>query len=83
MLLSVRGIFKNGVAHPAEPVEGREGQPVIIMFLEEPLAGLITSEEDTAWDALAQLVEDCAVETGITDLAHQHDHYLYGKPKKE
>lgn len=83
MLLSVKGVFKNGVAQPAEPVEGREGQPVVIMFLEEPLDSSVTPDEDSAWDAPAQLVEDCAVETGITDLAHQHDHYLYGKPKRE
>jgi len=28
-------------------------------------------------------VEDCVINTGIEDLAHQHDHYLYGMPKKE
>ncbi len=27
-------------------------------------------------------IEDIAVETGISDLAEQHDHYLYGVPKK-
>jgi hypothetical protein len=42
-----------------------------------------SAEDESAWDALEQLLEVCAVETGITDLAHQHDHYLYGKPKKE
>lgn len=81
-MLYVKGIFQNGVARPTEPVEGREGQPVIITFLEEYFASSIPSEEDTAWDALVQLVEDCAVETGVADLAHQHDHYLYGKPKR-
>jgi hypothetical protein len=29
------------------------------------------------------LIEECTVDTGIPDLAHQHDHYLYGKPKTE
>jgi hypothetical protein len=29
------------------------------------------------WDAFVQF----KVQTGISDLAHQHDHYLYGKPK--
>jgi len=28
-------------------------------------------------------VEDIAVETGISDLAEHHDHYLYGVPKKD
>jgi len=27
-------------------------------------------------------LEDIAVETGISDLAEHHDHYLYGVPKK-
>ncbi len=81
-MLSVKGTFQNGVAHPSEPVEEREEQPVIITFLDEAYAGPTPPADDEAWSALEQLVEDCAVETGIPDLAHQHDHYLYGKPKK-
>jgi len=81
-MLSVTGMFRNGVAQPAQPLKGREGQIVIITFLEDYIARLTTSsEEDAAWDVMMQLVEACAVETGIDDLAHQHDHYLYGKPK--
>ena len=38
---------------------------------------------DAGWDALTALIEECQVDTGITDLAHQHDHYLYGTPKRE
>lgn len=38
---------------------------------------------DTGWDALTALLEDCQMDTGITDLAHQHDHYLHGTPKRE
>ena len=82
-MLSVKGQFKDGVAQPLEPVEGREGQPVIIVFLEEEMAGLMAEELESAWDALEQLIEQSAVETGIPDLAHQHDHYLYGKPKSK
>ena len=85
MLLSVKGMFQNGVARPAEFVKGREGQPVVIIFLEEYPVNSATREvrdEDVTWNTLAHLVEDCAVETGVVDLAHQHDHYLYGKAKK-
>ena len=81
-MLSVKGKFQNGAARPDEPVEEREGQPVIITFLDEGHAGPSPTTDDEAWGALEQLVEDCAVETGIPDLAYQHDHYLYGKPKK-
>ena len=86
MLLSVKGMFQNGVARPAELVKGREGQPVVIIFLEDLLITPTTREkedEDTTWSALARLVEDCVVETGVVDLAHQHDHYLYGKARSE
>jgi hypothetical protein len=38
--------------------------------------------ESRSWDALTQLLAECAIDTGISDLAHQHDHYLYGSPKR-
>ena len=81
-MLSVKGVFQNGVVRPIQPVEANDGQTVIITFLDEGVTSPWLSADESAWDALAQLVEECAVETGITDLAHQHDHYLYNKPKK-
>jgi hypothetical protein len=81
-MLSVKGKFQNGTARPLEPVEGRDGQTVIITFLEEVGVRSGAREEDSAWNTLMKLAEEWAVETGISDLAHQHDHYLYGKPKK-
>jgi hypothetical protein len=79
-MLSVRGRFAGGVAHPAEPVDGREGQTVIITFLDQEPASV--PEAGTTWLDLESLIEACAVETGISDLAHQHDHYLYGTAKR-
>jgi hypothetical protein len=79
----VKGVFRDGVARPAEPVHGHDGEAVIITFLDERVPGSLSPEEHAAWDVLAQLVASCAVETGVTDLAHQHDHYLYNKPKRE
>jgi hypothetical protein len=82
-MLSVKGTFQNGVARPSEPVAEHEGHPVIITFLEEEAVSVSPAAgEEEVWDALSRLVEDCGVETGIADFAHQHDHYLYGKPKK-
>lgn len=85
-MLSVKGTFQNGVARPNEPVEEveeHEGRPVIITFLEEEASTLSqTMVNEEAWNTLSHLIEDCGMETGITDLAHQHDHYLSGKPKK-
>jgi len=77
-MLSVKGIFKNGTALPIDKIEGYEDQPVIITFLKDADLDI---EDD--WDKLYQLIENCAVKTGIGDLAHQHDHYLYGITKKD
>lgn len=81
-MLSVNGTFQDGVAQPDVPVEGHNGQPVLITFLQEDDGSKSSFTDDSAWDTLEQLVEKCGVETGITDLAYQHDHYLYGKPKQ-
>lgn len=37
--------------------------------------------EEDPWDALD--FDTIAVKTGISDLAENHDHYLYGLPKRE
>jgi hypothetical protein len=80
-MISVKGKFKNGVALPLEPVKDfQEGKSVIITFLDEDAA--VLSEKKNGAMSLEDLIEECAVDTGIEDLAAQHDHYLYGKPKK-
>lgn len=44
--------------------------------------GAIDASYDPENDPFLQLIDRCQVSTGIGDLAHQHDHYLYGTPKK-
>jgi len=79
-MLSVKGIFRKGTAFPTEKVDGHENQQVIITFLKDDETGV---DEEGDWDDLIQLVEASIVETGIEDLAHQHDHHLYGTPKRD
>lgn len=55
---------------------------MIITFLEDA-AAVPTSDDSSGWDHLMQIIEQNIVDTGIEDLAHQHDHYLYGKPKQD
>lgn len=81
---SIKGVFRNGVAEPLEEVEDeRNGQSVVITFVngERPAAG--AARDDAAWDQLTTLIDRCQVDTGIPDLAHQHDHYLHNKPKRQ
>lgn len=47
---------------------------------------ILTAEADqvdAGWNSLNALINRCQIETGVTDLAHQHDHYIHGKPKRE
>jgi hypothetical protein len=78
---SVKGIFEDGLAKPIEPVQGHNGRSVTITFVDEDDAPLPAN--DVTWNDLMQFIDDYAVDTGIEDLAHQHDHYLRGTPKQE
>lgn len=80
---SIKGTFQNGVARPLEPVsKEREGEEVIITFVSEKQNSLPSAGNGTEWNALAELLDECAIDIDIPDLAHEHDHYLYGKPQK-
>jgi hypothetical protein len=79
---SIKGTFQNGIARPLEPVsEEHEGQEVVIMFPDEKPSPS-TSTNGAEWNALTELLDNCAVDLDTPDLADEHDHYLYGKPKK-
>ncbi len=42
----------------------------------------IANTENKDFDEFEAIIEDCKIDTGISDLSYQHDHYLYGKPKQ-
>jgi hypothetical protein len=81
-MISVKGTIRNGMALPVEPVtKADEGRSVMITFVDDEPVPPIRSKENGS-KSLEDLIAECQVDTGITDLASQHDHYLYGKPKK-
>lgn len=82
-MLSIKGIFRNGVAQPLDTVAERDGEPVIITFLGTAQTATTSASGGDAWNQLSSLIASCAADTGVADLAHQHDHYLHGKPKYE
>ncbi len=78
--LVVKGVVFGGGVQLSERAVGREGESVLVVF---PEAGLYDEEAyQQDWDALERLLDECAVDTGITDLAEEHDHYLHGTPKR-
>ncbi len=52
-------------------------------FLNERPAAPAKSVQETDYEALTQLLADSQMDTGIEDLAHQHDHYIHGTLKRE
>lgn len=78
---SVKSICHNGTIEVPEGYGQRDGQSVIVTFLEEE-----KQEEDIAdeafWTELDSIIQDCQISTGIEDLAANHDHYIHGTPKQ-
>ena len=68
-------LFDGSVFRPAGPVDLEAGKKYIITVQlppEDPDA-----DEDPAFE-----IASLAVDTQIPDLAEEHDHYLYGSPKR-
>lgn len=78
-MLEIKGKVHNGAVLPLEPISDYyEGKEAIITIADEPESG-----NQSDWDRLFAAIEENQIDADITDLAHQHDHYLYGKPKRE
>jgi hypothetical protein len=72
-----RGIFSKGVVVLDDDAKLPEGQHVRVE-IDEPSSDL---EGSTAWRALLELAGSCP---GLPpDMAENHDHYLYGVPKRD
>jgi len=87
MTQRLRAIYEDGVFRPLEPVELAEHQAVILE-VEEATEVLpdAQSEHKPIWEVavdLASEVPEAELDVLPSDGAAQHDHYLYGAPKRE
>ena len=80
MARTVTVIFDGEVFRPTEPVD-LPANTEYRMTLDS--LDSITPENlvDSGLPPLASLL-DITIDTGLGDLAEQHDHYLYGTPKR-
>ncbi|MGH2584407.1 MAG: hypothetical protein ACRDJE_05780 [Dehalococcoidia bacterium] len=77
MQRSVLVIFDGEVLRPEEPLDlKRNGR--YLVTIEEPDSESTEAEAPGMLDDLRDLITDF----GVSDLAAQHDHYLYGTPKR-
>jgi antitoxin (DNA-binding transcriptional repressor) of toxin-antitoxin stability system len=63
-----------------EIVLEENGKPVARVT---PITQTVMGEPEDSWDALFDAIEKNQIESEISDLAHQHDHYLYGTDKRD
>lgn len=84
MTANLKAIYEQGVLRLKEPLSLPDGTQVdVIVTSHEEVNGEPSQVMDgRSWDTLTQLLADCEIDTGVTDLASQHDHYLYGIPKR-
>ena len=78
----MKGTYQRGVIHLDEPLPLPDGAQVdVAVVATERGQNQLPEMDESSWDALTQLLADCAIDTGIADLASRHDYYLYAMAK--
>lgn len=78
MTKRLHAVFDGKMLCPEEPVDLElNGHYVLTIEPEEETKEISAVENDPAFN-----LSSLAVKTGIPDLATEHDHYLYGAPKR-
>ena len=75
MTKTMKVVFDGSVFRPSGPVHLETGKKYTITVKSLPEDPDV--EQDPAFD-----ISSLAVTTDIPDLATEHDHYLYGQPKR-
>lgn len=79
MTTKVQATFDGNVFCPIKPLALDQDHVYLLVItpVEE------TEDEENVEDDPAFDLASLAVDTGISDFAAEHDHYLYGTPKQE
>lgn len=82
MTTNLKAIYEQGVLRLKEPLSLPDGTQVDVTVTSHDKDNEPSQVMDgRSWDTLTQLLADCEIDTGVPDLASQHDHYLYRLPK--
>ena len=77
-MVAIKGHFDGKVIVPDEPLDLPRNQRLIVHV--QPVSETKPGQEQSLLEWMAQNpVDDSALPS---DLAHEHDHYLHGTPKK-
>ncbi len=75
-----REVYNFALAELLRTIEESELEKALAAYL-KPFEAK-TEKNDDMWTDFLENIDKYAVETGIKDLAENHDHYLYGTPKR-
>jgi len=81
MTLTIKATFENGVLKPKEPLALVEGTEVELLMTTPTDAPGRPKPGRPKRDPLADVIG--IGQSGRTDGADQHDHYIYGTPKRQ
>jgi hypothetical protein len=79
MTINVKAIYKRGMLDKPLPFPEDAEVSVTVVAHEERNAERPQGMGERSWDAVTQLLAECAIDTGIPDFARNHDRYLYGR----
>lgn len=80
--VTVEGVVKNGVVVPDTPINAPDGTRVKVCLPDVPAAKSETPKEPMSDLACVLLKHAGTLADLPEDAAAQHDHYLYGTPKR-
>ena len=69
-------LLEKAIASVRELPESEQDGIAAMIFQE------LEKKQAVAWDDFDQIIQENQVSTGISDLSHQHDHYIHGTPKQ-
>ncbi len=80
MTTNLKAIYEQGVLRLKEPLSLPDGTQVEVTVTSQHEDSREPSQvmDGRSWDTLTQFLADCEIDTGVPDLAREHDHYLYG-----
>lgn len=79
MTVAVRAVYEDGVLKLEKPLDLEEHAKVRVMIEEETAAA---DDDPTGWKAARELIGCITEELIGDDVSLNHDHYLYGTPRR-
>ena len=78
MTTVVKAIYEHGVFRPKEPLQLEERTEVEVLI---PITSPAHEDDPTGWKAIDRLIGIADDQGGPTDVAENHDEYLYGSKR--